>query len=669
MGGQAHGYGRAVRRGAQGVSMLHSIATVSLSGTLPEKLEAAAAAHFDAVEIFESDLLYYDGSPSDLRRLASGLGLEIALYQPFRDFEAAPRDRRARNLDRAERKFDVMAELGVHLLLLCSNVAPDTILDDAAAVEDLGQLAELASRRGIRIGFEALAWGRHVKTWRHAWRIVEAVNNPSLGLIVDSFHTLALGDDPAGLAAVPGDRIFFVQIADAPRLEMDVLSWSRHFRCFPGQGDFDVASFLAPIIASGYGGPISLEIFSDDLRAAYARQAAVDGMRGLLYLEEKTRERLAAAPNPPAESVDLFAPPPASAYAGFEFIEFALDEAAASRFAARLERLGFARVGRHRSKNVTLYRHGGINFVLNAEPDCFAHAFFLVHGPSACALAFRVDDSRRALNRARLYRGQPFDGRIAQNEQLIPAVRAPDGSLVYLVESTGGPSIYDTDFVADPPSAETAGADTTIADPTIAAGALLTRIDHVSLALPDGQFDSWILFFKAVFGFEADTAWVLPDPYGLVRSRAVHSSDGSIRLPLNISQSRNTATSRSVSTYSGAGVQHIALATDDIFAAVAELKRRGVKLLSISPNYYDDLAAKFGLDDDLIGRLAGANILYDREGDGEFFHVYTDNFEERFCFEIVQRRHYDGYGAANAPVRMAAQAQAESGLRQTMAML
>jgi 4-hydroxyphenylpyruvate dioxygenase len=643
--------------------MLHSIATVSLSGTLGEKLEAAAAAHFDAVEIFESDLLYYGGSPDDVRRLAADLGLTIALYQPFRDFEGAPRARLQRNLDRAERKFDVMAELGVHRLLLCSNVAADTILDDNAAIDDLGRLAERAAHRGIRIGFEALAWGRHVKTWGHAWRIVEAVGNPSLGLIVDSFHTLALGDDPAGIAAVPGDRIFFVQLADAPRLEMDVLSWSRHFRCFPGQGEFDLPSFLAPVIRSGYGGPISLEIFSDDLRAAYARQSAVDGKRGLLYLEEKTGERLAAmaeAGLPAAAATrgraDLFSPPPASPYSGFEFIEFAVDEGAAARLGERLELLGFVKIGRHRSKNVTLYRQGEINFVLNAEADSFANAFFLVHGPSACALAFRVDDNRQALNRARLYRGQPFEGRVESNEQLIPAVRAPDGSLVYLVERDSKQSIYDTDFIID----------AAIRD---AKGGGLIRVDHVSLALPDGQFDSWILFFKAVFGFEADNAWILPDPYGLVRSRAVHSPEGSIRLPLNISQSRNTATSRSVSTYSGAGVQHIALATDDIFAAVADLKRRGMPLLSISANYYDDLAAKFELDDELIARLAAANVLYDRDGDGEFFHVYTDNFEERFCFEIVERRRYDGYGAANAPVRMAAQAQAEAALRQPAAML
>jgi 4-hydroxyphenylpyruvate dioxygenase len=644
--------------------MLHSIATVSLSGTLPEKLEAAASARFDGVEIFEADLLYFDGSPGDVRQLAADLGLEITLFQPFRDFEAAPRDRLQRNLDRAERKFDLMEELGVRTLLLCSNVAPDTILDDAVAIEDLGRLAERAARRGIKIGYEALAWGRHVRTWKHAWRIVEAVGQPSLGLILDSFHTLALGDDTREVAAtVPGERIVFVQIADAPRLEMDVLSWSRHFRCFPGQGDFDVAGFLAPILTAGYGGPISLEVFNDDFRAAPARQTAADARRSLLYLEERTRERLAslaaAGPSAARPRPDLFAAPSPSPATGFEFVEFALDDAAMARLAAWLERLGFAPAGRHRSKNVTLYRQGGVNLALNAEGESFAQAFFLMHGPAACAVGLRVENAAQMLNRARLFRCQPYEGRIGPNELLVPAVRAPDGSLVYLVDQGQvAPVLYEREF------ALAAGAD---ANP-----AGLARIDHVSLALPDGQFDSWVLFFRAVLGFAADSVWDLPDPYGLVRSRAVRSPDGSVRFPLNISQSRNTATARSVSTYSGAGVQHIALATGDILAAAAELGRRGAALLQIPANYYDDLVAKFGLEQALVDRLAAANILYDRDADGgEFFQLYTEPFEDRFAFELVERRGgYDGFGAANAPVRLAAQAQFQASSRfQTLAAL
>ncbi len=508
-----------------------------------------------------------------------------------------------------------------------------------------------AAQRGIKLGYEALAWGRQVRDYRHAWRIVERANHPSLGLIVDSFHTLAIDDDLSQLGRIPSERIFFVQVADAPRLQMDLLSWSRHFRCFPGQGQLDVPAFLAPIVASGYGGPLSLEIFNDDFRSASTRRTAIDGMRSLQYLEEKTGELLGQAkePAPARRTADLFSPPPPPAYHGLEFLEFAVDGDSEARLQRWLGRLGFARLGRHKSKDVTLYRQGNINLILNAEPDSFAHAFFLMHGPSVCAMAFGVDRKQQALNRARLYHGQPFEGRVGPNELVIPAVRAPDGSLVYLVEQhEGAASIYDVDFVLDP--APAAGS----------AAAGLDRIDHVALALPGGELDSWLLFYKAIFGFEADDMLALPDPYGMVRSRAVKSRCGSIRLPLNISESRNTATARSVSVYSGAGVNHIALSTSDIFASAERLTAAGMPVLDIPDNYYDDLAAKHGLAEEVVDKLRRFRILYDRSAGGEYFQLYTEPFEDRFCFEIVERRGYREYGAVNAPVRMAAQAQARS---------
>src|ERR1700733_15253492 len=138
------------------------IATVALRGTLPDKLEAAAAVGFDGVEIMESDLLTFDGSPRDVRRSCEGLGLAIDLYQPFRDFEAMPEPQRARNMDRAERKFDVMQALGTDLMLVCSNTSIATIDDDNRAAADLAEMAERAARRGLRVGYEALSWGRHV---------------------------------------------------------------------------------------------------------------------------------------------------------------------------------------------------------------------------------------------------------------------------------------------------------------------------------------------------------------------------------------------------------------------------------------------------------------------------------------------------------------------------
>ena len=170
-----------------------SIATVSLSGTLEEKLSAAARAGFDGVEIFENDLIACPLSPSDIRLLAADLGLEILLYQPFRDFETTRPDQLAASLRRAERKFAVMTALGAGTLLVCASVAPSAADDDAQAADQLHQLAERASQHGLRIAFEALAWGRHISSYSRAWRVVARADHPHLGLCLDSFHIMSLG--------------------------------------------------------------------------------------------------------------------------------------------------------------------------------------------------------------------------------------------------------------------------------------------------------------------------------------------------------------------------------------------------------------------------------------------------------------------------------------------
>ena len=628
--------------------MQRSIATVSLSGTLPEKLEAIAAAGFDGVEIFENDLLYYDGSPRNVRQMCADLGIAITLFQPFRDFEGCRRDRLQRNVDRAERKFDLMQELGTDLVLVCSNTASDSIGDERVLLDDLSLLAERAGARKLRIGYEALAWGRHVNTWQQVWNLVRQIDHPALGVLLDSFHTLSLKGDPRAIADIPGDKIFFVQMADAPLLAMDVLEWSRHFRCFPGQGEFDLPGFLAPILKSGYTGPLSLEIFNDGFRAAPTRANAADGLRSLLYLEEKTRERLQQDAQPVAPEL-LFSPPAASAYDGVEFLEFAVDDAQGARLSHWLEDLGFAKLGQHRSKAVSLLGQGDIKIVLNAEPYSFAHSFFESHGPSLCATALRVQNASTALERARQYKGQPYRGLVGPNEREIPAVRAPDGSLIYLVEpATPGQSIYDSDFTIGSTAAPRGG---------------LQRIDHMAMALPAESLDSWVLFYKGLLDFEADDEVVLPDPYGLVKSRALRSRCSTVRLPLNISENRNTAISHALSSYRGSGVHHIAFSCDDIFAQVARSKEAGVQLLDIPLNYYDDLAARFDFDDEFLSELAYYNVLYDRDANGgELFHVYTEAFDDRFFFEILQRKNgYTGYGAANVAVRLAAMAKSRSG--------
>lgn len=215
--------------------MRTSIATVSLSGALTEKLTAAARAGFDGVEIFENDLLASPLTPEEVRARCADLGLSIDLYQPMRDIEAVPSEEFARNLRRAEHKFRLMERLGADTVLVCSSVSPLAEDDDALAAFQLRRLAELAEGFGIRVAYEALAWGRHVSTYDHAWRIVEAADHPALGTCLDSFHILARGSDPKGIEDIPGEKIFFLQLADAPLMAMDVLQWSGTTAASPGR--------------------------------------------------------------------------------------------------------------------------------------------------------------------------------------------------------------------------------------------------------------------------------------------------------------------------------------------------------------------------------------------------------------------------------------------------
>ena len=205
--------------------MRKSIATVSLSGTLEEKLAAAALVGFDGVELFEPDLISCPLTPAQVRRRTTDLGLRIELYQPLRDIEGVSADQLAANLRRAGRKFAVMGELGVDTILVCSNVSPRAVGDDALAVDQLGQLAELAARHEVKVAYEALAWGQHVNDYLHAWKLVGAADHPNLGLCLDSFHILSRRDDPTAIRDIPGEKIFFVQLADAPNLAANLRAY------------------------------------------------------------------------------------------------------------------------------------------------------------------------------------------------------------------------------------------------------------------------------------------------------------------------------------------------------------------------------------------------------------------------------------------------------------
>jgi 4-hydroxyphenylpyruvate dioxygenase len=600
-----------------------SIATVSLSGTLDEKLKVIAAAKFDAVEIFENDLLAFNERPRDIAARCRDLGLSICAYQPFRDFEGMPATQRARNFSRAERKFDLMAELGTDLMLICSNVSPLSLggIDRAAA--DFRELGERAKARGLRVGFEALAWGKHVSDYRDAWEIVRRADHPNIGIILDSFHILAPGFPTSAIPSIPGDRIFLVQLADAPQLELDVLSWSRHHRSFPGQGDLPVGDFMEALAATGYRGPLSLEIFNDEFRAGLNSSVAVDGYRSLALLEDAHGPKKL---------------PTRTATRGVGFIEFAVDKAHGSELTHLLSQLGFVLTGKHRSKNVEHWAQGDIDLVVNYEQAGFAHSHYITHGSGVCAIAIKVDDPDRVMARAEELHATLFRQPVGPGEMEIPSVRGVGGSLLYFVRGDG--ENWSRDFEAVTADAK---------------GASLTSVDHISQSMPHGDMLSWALFYGGILDLARLPQQEVADPVGLVQSRAFINTDDSVRIVLNGSSAARTASARFISEHLGSGVQHIAFTSNDIFATVAAIRARGAALLDIPDNYYDDLEAKYDLAPEIARALRDNHILYDRDANGEFFQAYTRVFDDRFFFEIVQRKNYSGFGAPNAPIRLAAQ--------------
>src|SRR5215813_4635384 len=514
--------------------MIRSIATVSIGGALDEKLKTIAAAGFDAVEIFENDFTCFGGSPREVGKLCRDLGLEICAFQPFRDFEGMPEPQRGRGFARAERKFDLMQELGTDLLLVCSNVSPLALGGIDRAADDFRELGERASARGLRVGFEALAWGRYVNDYRDAWEIVRRANHPAVGIILDSFHTLAPGFPVNQIAAIPADKIFLVQLADAPQLDLDVLSWSRHFRCFPGQGNLPVGDFMKAIDVTGYKGPLSLEIFNDQFRAQSTREVALDGMRSLLLMGSER-------PN------DVPALSPRARVSDTAFIEFAVDRTHAEGLAGLLRELGFRLTGRHRSKAVERWSQGDINLLINSSDNSFAKSHYVTHGSGVCAIALEVDDVAAMMSRADALSAATFRQPVGPGEMIIPAIRGVGGSLLYFLEPAS-PN-WDIDFV------KVAGE---------AGSGFLGHVDHISQSMRFEEMLSWEQFYTGLFDLQRAPQLEIADPLGLVKSQVLQNHDGSLRLVLNASTATQTMSSRFLSEFFGAGVQHIAFACDDI---------------------------------------------------------------------------------------------------------
>lgn len=254
-----------------------SCTTLTFAGRLPPKLTAMANAGFAATEFWPRDLYDDPGGPDVALDLLAQSGLRTSCYQALRDYEGMPAEEMPRRLDGARQLMDQMAVVGVDLLVMCSNTSPRASGDRPRTVDDLRKLGELAASRNVRIAYETLAWGTWIRDYRDAARLIHEVGHERIGLNVDSAHIFARDLPLDGLAGIPGERIFLVEIADLPRANLEPRELTRHYRLFPGQGVHPVAEFVRRIEATGYAGDYSVEIFNDHYAAmppeAVARMA------------------------------------------------------------------------------------------------------------------------------------------------------------------------------------------------------------------------------------------------------------------------------------------------------------------------------------------------------------------------------------------------------------
>ena len=328
---------------------------------------------------------------------------------------------------------------------------------------------------------------------------------------------------------------------------------------------------------------------------------------------------------------------------GFEFVEYAAPDPELLR--DLFTRMGFPAVARHKRKNVTLHRQGDCNFIINAEADSFAEEFAKVHGPCACAMAFRVKDAKAAHARALGLGATNVVSDVAEGELDIPAIEGIGGSRLYLVDRYGGAggnggSIYDVDFEFFPDWREREQSH----------ASHLTYIDHLTHNVNRGRMSVWADFYEKLFNFREIRYFDIEGKVTGLFSKAMTSPCGKIRIPLNESQDDKSQIEEFLREYKGEGIQHIALGSDDIYAAVDILRARGIPFQDTPDTYYELLGDRIQGHDESIPELTKRGILMDgapTEGQGLLLQIFTQNVIGPIFFEIIQRKGNEGFGEGN----------------------
>jgi 4-hydroxyphenylpyruvate dioxygenase len=334
---------------------------------------------------------------------------------------------------------------------------------------------------------------------------------------------------------------------------------------------------------------------------------------------------------------------------GFEFIEYAAPDPRA--MGALFERLGFRAIACHRHKDVILYRQGGINFIVNAEPDSFAQRFARQHGPSICAIAFRVRDAKEAYERAIALGAWGYAGHAGPGELNIPAIKGIGDSLIYLIDrwrgkhgakagDIGNIGFYDVDFEPLPREESAASLDPP--------GHGLAYIDHLTHNVHKGRMKEWADFYERLFNFRESRYFDIEGQITGVKSKAMTSPCGRIRIPINEEGTDKAGQIQEyLDRYHGEGIQHVALGSNDLYRTVDALKAKGVKLLDTVETYYELVDKRVPGHGENVAELRKRKILIDGKAGALLLQIFTENQLGPIFFEFIQRKGDEGFGEGN----------------------
>ena len=619
-----------------GGSAVLGLSTRLLPGTLASKFQQAGEVGFDALCLDQTELEGVE--PEDLATLIERFGVPVQALEAGFSLEdlGAGDDGAGLNTEPLRAAFATCAVLDIPVLVLPTG--------RAGAEPDWAALAALLtatapSWRFYDPGSAVLADETAMAA------MLAAVPEPRLGLALNAAHVLHDGAQPARLRGLPGERIHHVQLVDAAGD-----SAQRPEDLLPGQGDLNLAALVRLLARSGYSGPWYLTrntgpdaVSSAPTSRPQPQSAARDGYRALVALLDDVARTAPDFARPQPMLPDRVYPK------GLEFIEFATDEAGREPLVQQLEALCFRLERRHVSKAVELWRQGGVNIVINTEPAQRPPSDAHKSRPRVSEIGLRVSDSRQTVKRAAMLGAPVHESIVAEGELELPAVKGVGGSIVHFIdEQSDLHRVWDIEFnpVTKTRATQPCG---------------LRRIDHVSQTMPLDEMQSWLTYYTSTFEMEKTALTGVADPSGPILSQALSSPAGEVRLNLNGAAAQRTFADSFLEQGMTAGVQHIAFATDDIFETAERLQQTGLERLRIDGGYYTALQQHFGLDSAALARLQHHSILYDRDGEGEYFQLYCRPIFNGFFFEIVERRGgYPGYGARNASVRLAAQVEQQS---------